>query len=239
MTRRASSLVLILANLIPLAGVFLFQWDVLAILLLYWAESVIIGVLNVARMVSCKSDNVLHGMLPQLAGQPVPEEFSKNIPRVAGAALKFFLIPFFIVHYGMFCFGHLMAVLGIFSGTGMSLHAGTSLTELWQTSFWIGVAAIAGSHLFSFFTNFIGGGEYQRANLVLLMHRPYGRIVAMHVAIVFGAGLLIWLGSPLPMLLILIVAKTILDMRLHEKERGKLAAPLASVASGNGSVAAL
>jgi len=33
MTRRASSLVLILANLIPLAGVFLFQWDVLAILL--------------------------------------------------------------------------------------------------------------------------------------------------------------------------------------------------------------
>lgn len=33
-----------------------------------------------------------------------------------------------------------------------------------------------------------------------------------------------WLGSPLPMLLILIVAKTILDMRLHEKERGKLAA---------------
>ena len=143
MTRRASSLVLILANLIPLAGVFLFQWDVLAILLLYWAESVIIGVLNVARMVSCKSDNVLHGMLPRLAGQPVPEEFSKNIPRVAGAALKFFLIPFFIVHYGIFCFGHL------------------------------------------------------------------------------------------------IVAKTILDMRLHEKERGKLAAPLASVANGNESVAAL
>lgn len=64
MTRRTSSLVLILANLIPLAGVFLFQWDLLAILLLYWAESVIIGVLNVVRMVCCKSDNVLHGMLP-------------------------------------------------------------------------------------------------------------------------------------------------------------------------------
>jgi hypothetical protein len=47
----------------------------------------------------------------------------------------------------------------------------------------------------------------------------------MHLAIVFGAGLVMWLGSPLPMLLILIVAKTILDIRLHEKERGKLAAP--------------
>ena len=223
MTRRASSLILILANLIPLAGVVLFQWDVLAILLLYWAESVIIGVLNVLRMVACKTDNILHGVLPQLAGRPLPTELSKSIPSGAGVALKFFLIPFFIVHYGMFCFGHLIAVLGIFSDTGMSLRAAFSLSHLWQISFWIAVAAIAGSHLFSFITNYIGGGEYKRANLVLLMHRPYGRIVAMHVAIVFGAGLVMWLGSPLPMLLILIVAKTILDIRLHEKERRKLA----------------
>ena len=223
MTRRASSLVLILANLIPLAGVVLFQWDVLAILLLYWAESVIIGVLNVLRMVACKADNILHGVLPQLAGQPLPTELTKNIPSVTGVALKFFLIPFFIVHYGMFCSGHLMAVLGIFSDTGMNLGAGSSLSQLWQTSFWVAVTAIAGSHLFSFFTNYIGGGEYKRANLVLLMQRPYGRIVVMHVAIVFGAGLVMWLGSPLPMLLILIVAKAILDLRLHEKERRKLA----------------
>ena len=223
MTRRTSSLVLILASLIPLACVVLFQWDVLAILLLYWAENVIIGVLNVLRIVACKTDNILHGVLPQLAGQPIPEELSKNIPSVTGFALKLFLIPFLIVHYGMFCSGHLMAVLGIFSDTGMSLRAGSSLSQLWQTSFWGAVTAIAGSHLFSFFTNYIGGGEYKRANLVLLMQRPYGRIVVMHVAIVFGAGLVMWLGSPLPMLLILIVAKAILDLRLHEKERRKLA----------------
>ena len=50
MTNRASSLVLILANLIPLAGV-----------LLYWAESVVIGLVNVFKMVFCQSDNVLKG----------------------------------------------------------------------------------------------------------------------------------------------------------------------------------
>ncbi len=225
MTQRASSLVLILANLIPLAGVFLFQWDILAILLLYWTESVIIGVLNVFKMISCETDNILHGLLPQLAGQPIPEELSKNIPRISVSVFKFILIPFFVVHYGMFCFGHLTAVVGFFSGTGISLAAGSSLAELWQTSFWIAVAGIAGSHLYSFFTNYIGGGEYKRASLFLLMHRPYGRIIVMHLAIVFGAGLVMWLGSPLPMLLILIVAKTALDIRLHEKERGKLAAP--------------
>ncbi len=36
--------------------------------------------------------------------------------------------------------------------------------------------------------------------------------------------LVIWLGSALPMLLILILIKTFLDMRLHEQERGKLSA---------------
>ena len=54
------------------------------------------------------------------------------------------------------------------------------------------------------------------------MHRPYGRIVAMHIAIVLGAGLVMWLDSPLPMLLVLICAKIVLDLQLHARERGKL-----------------
>lgn len=226
MTQRPSSLVLILSNLIPLAGVFLFQWDILAILLLYWTESVIIGVLNVFKMIFCETDNILQGYLPQLAGpEPLPEELVKSLPRMSVRVFKFILIPFFIVHYGIFCFGHLTVVVGVFSNTGISLGAGSSLAELWQSSFWVAVAGIAGSHLYSFFTNYISGGEYKRASLFLLMHRPYGRIIVMHLAIVFGARLVMWLGSPLPMLLILIVAKTALDIRLHEKERGKLAAP--------------
>jgi hypothetical protein len=54
------------------------------------------------------------------------------------------------------------------------------------------------------------------------MQRPYGRIVAMHIAIVLGAGFVMWLGSPLPILMILIVAKTTMDLKLHHKERLKL-----------------
>ncbi len=48
--------------------------------------------------------------------------------------------------------------------------------------------------------------------------------IAMHIAIVLGAGLVTWLRSPLPMLLVLVLIKTFLDIRLHEKERGKLSA---------------
>jgi len=229
MTKRASSLVLILANLIPLAGVVLFEWDVLAILLLYWAESVIIGVLNVFRMIFCQSDDVIQAVL-QLANRPIPEELSQSLPRISANAFKFILIPFFIVHYGGFSYGHLSIVVGLFGDGGIGLRAGSALAGLWQGSFWISVAAIFASHLFSFFTNYIGAGEYKRTSLFLLMQRPYGRIIVMHVSIIFGAGLVMWLGSPLPMLLVLIVAKTFLDIRLHEKERGKLGDPAFSPA---------
>jgi hypothetical protein len=70
MTNRASSLVLILANLIPLACV-----------LLYWAESVVIGLVNVFKMVFCQSDNVLKG-LSELAGRPIPAEVSASLPQI-------------------------------------------------------------------------------------------------------------------------------------------------------------
>ena len=223
MINRASSLVLILANLIPLAGVVLYGWDVLSLLLLYWAESVVIGVINVARMVVCDSGDVLQGMLAVM-DRPVPEGVRENMPRIGGAAFKFILIPFFVVHYGGFCYAHLMVVIGVFSGTDLRVGSGSTLSEMWQNSFWIAVAAIFASHLFSFFKNYIGDGEYKRASLFLLMRRPYGRIIAMHLTIILGAGLVMWLGSALPMLLVLIAIKSFIDLRLHEKERVKFSA---------------
>lgn len=224
MLSRPSSIVLILANLAPLVGVLYFDWSVLDILLLYWTESVIIGLVNVLRMANSQSDNILSGLPLQLANGQVPAELQKSLPRINIAAFKFFLIPFFVVHYGGFCYGHLMAVIGLFSGSGLSGGISTTLAQFWQPEFWFAVAAIAASHLFSFASNFIGRGEYKNIGMFQLMHRPYGRIVAMHIAIVFGAGLVMWLGTPVPILLILIVAKIVLDIRLHESERVKLAA---------------
>jgi hypothetical protein len=42
MNMTTSALVLILANMIPLTGVAVFQWRVIDILILYWTESVLI-----------------------------------------------------------------------------------------------------------------------------------------------------------------------------------------------------
>ena len=45
-----SSVALIAANLAPVAGVVFLSWTIEDVLLLYWAESAIIGIYNLARM---------------------------------------------------------------------------------------------------------------------------------------------------------------------------------------------
>ena len=227
MITHTSALVLILANTIPIIGVLTLGWDVLSILLLYWTESVIIGAINVIRMMKCSPENILVGLAPLQRGNSIPPEalaeVRSKIPSQVFNGLKFIIIPFFIVHYGGFCFGHLMAVIGFFSDAEIEGIFGNSLQYFWQTEYWIAVVAIAGSHLFSYFNNYVGKGEYKKANLMLLMQRPYGRIFVMQLTIIFGAGLVMWLGDPLPLIIVLVLAKTVIDYQMHIKERNKFA----------------
>ena len=54
----------------------------------------------------------------------------------------------------------------------------------------------------------------------MLMSAPYKRIIVLHLAILFGGWGVLALGSPLPVLVILVVLKTALDLKLHLKEHG-------------------
>lgn len=137
-------------------------------------------------------------------------------------AMKFILIPFFIVHYGIFCFGHLMAINSFFGDPDAQPGAESVMAHFQQRDYWIAVAAIFISHLYSYFVNFIGRGEYQQTSAAQLMHRPYGRIIIMHLTILLGAGLIVYLDSPIAMLLVLIIAKSLIDLRLHRRERDLL-----------------
>ncbi len=44
MSLRPSAIVLVLVNLLPLGGVLALDWQVFDVLLLYWSENVVIGV---------------------------------------------------------------------------------------------------------------------------------------------------------------------------------------------------
>lgn len=231
---KPSVLALIAANALPLIGVIFLGWSTFAIVVVYWAENVIIGMINVLKMLICTPSpetlKLAETTPEQLKGnsrrvQELLESQSKGI-HAAHHGAKLFFIPFFVFHYGLFCMVHGIFVFELLGGDG---HMSAGPFEAWPY-FWqrlreegllLAVGALGASHLFSFFVNFLYHGEFRQVTVLQLMFRPYGRIVILHVAILFGAVLIQFFGSPVWMLVILIVGKTILDVGLHQAERVK------------------
>ncbi len=234
MSPRPSAIVLVAANLVPLGGVLILDWRVFDVMILYWAENVVIGSINVLRMLACPAERRVR--FGESAADGSAAGFARAEPRETRRS-RLFLIPFFVLHYGMFCFGHYTAVMAIFGDqVGSSEVLATlavPLAEAWRSPVWIGIGAIAASHLFSFYANYIRGEEYLRTTLSQLMKRPYGRIVVMHVAIIAGGALVLWLGSPLPMLLVLIAVKIGIDLRMHYRERQTFSFDNAGTSAGS------
>jgi hypothetical protein len=85
----------------------------------------------------------------------------------------------------------------------------------------LGAVVLFVSHGVSFFWNYVAQGEYRRTSPVERMFAPYGRVVVLHVAIVLGAMPVLLLGSPIGLLVVLVVGKTILDLFLHLREHAR------------------
>ena len=246
-----SGVMLIGANLIPLAGVLGWDWSVFHVVVVYWLENVIIGVINILKMIICSPDPEqidLKGKLKQRIAEKPGEldedelreafEFTHKLDANKGKlgalhhASKLFFIPFFTFHYGLFCLVHgvfVFALLGKNELGGASMPTGASpleeLSELLELAMesggqWAALGLVV-SHLFSFCVNYLGKGEYRRTAAPILMIAPYGRIVVLHLAIIFGAFATILLGSQVFLLVILIIGKIMLDLKFHRRAHKK------------------
>jgi len=186
-----SSLVLILANLVPLAGTAFFGWKLSDVMVLFWAESAIIGFYNICKIA------------------------------VIGRWTALLAAPFFIGHFGGFMAVHFLFVYGIFVEGMHNGGGGGDLREVAALfiGLWPALLALFLSHGYSFFANFLGRKEYLGRTVRDQMGEPYARIVFMHLALIFGGGLTLVLGGPTPVLLLVIAAKIWFDLRAHLKER--------------------
>ena len=197
-----SAWVLVLANLVPLAGVLLWGWDAFALVALFWMENVVIGVFFILRMLSLD-------------------------PRDPALWLgKLFMVPFFCVHYGMFTAIHGAFVFGMLGGKRYEVQGLSPLEPAARAAadygLWLPLAALVASHLFSFLWNYLYRGEFRRAQLAALMTQPYLRVVVLHIAIILGGFAAVMLGSPLWALVVLLAMKIGLDLKAHVKEHSKL-----------------
>jgi len=200
---RASALALLASNALPLLGVLFWGWSTFAIVLIYWSENVAIGLMNVLKMVFCANSTDESSV-----GEASP---------IFSHSAKLFFVPFFTVHYGIFCLVHGVFVFALL-GDGNGLFSGIHVASLIESGTVWAILCLLLSHFFSFLKNYLWGGEYRQASLPELMAKPYGRIVVLHLAILFGAFATLALGSPIWVLMILIVGKTALDLALHLRE---------------------
>ena len=171
-------------------------------------------------------------------GQPI----AGGAGGVAGAG-RVGLAIFFVMHYGIFWFVHGVFVftLPMFLGASIApdclgvnpagtpgalpgvevlgVSCATSFGEVAWSSVLVGAVALFLSHGASFLFNYVGRGEYLTTPPLRQMGAPYGRVVILHVTILFGAFVVAFLGAPIGALLILVGLKTAFDLGLHLRER--------------------
>jgi hypothetical protein len=191
-----SAWVLVAANLLPLYGVLFWSWEAFPLLVLFWVENVILGLLNAARMLAIDPGDA------------------------ASWAGKLAMVPLFCALYGFFTAVHgvfVFSMFGKYPVAGLDVLApALRAAQDWNLALPIG--ALAASHLFSFFWNYLYRGEFRRASLHKQMTRPYARVMILHVTLIFGGFGAMLLGSPLWALLVLLGVKIALDLRSHLKE---------------------
>jgi len=209
--KRPPVLAVLVINLIPAFCVLFFGWDALALLLLYWAENVVLGVINIGRMAVAAFREGVGGVLTAL-----------------------FLIPFFIIHYGGFCLGHLVFILLVAGGTFTGGDPLEALKTIWalRWDYAVPLVAMTAFHLTAFI-EWIRSGGWKAASLQSTMGEPYGRIIVMHLTVIGGAIAVVALGQPAAAVALLAVLKTIMEaLSTHRRMKKEEAAAAAATAPG-------
>lgn len=195
-------------DLVPIIAIILFQWGPTPLVALYWLENLVIGGYTILR----------------LAGSAVTG--------LGNLLIALFMIPFFTLHYGMFCYGHGIFIKSFSGDAGGG--AGYMDVVNWalgsgEGMVWF-VAVIAASNMVFYLVDFIGKGELRRTNPAAEMFAPYGRIVTLHVAIILGAFLSIATRQPLLGVLVLIVIRVVFGIVLSVLRRMRLDGQLGKLA---------
>lgn len=192
----------------PLVGVLFLGWSVATVLVAYWLENGVVGVLNIPKIVIAGSDDWRH-----------PRNGSS-----AGLAL------FFVFHYGLFWLVHGVFVFILTGFAGFSGFFTPGFTPFTPATSGVNgqdvllvALLLLVSHGTSVFVNFIGRGEFRRTTPAAQMFQPYGRLFVLHLTIVLGAFVVIVVGQQIALVALLVLFKTILDLALHLRERARSA----------------
>jgi hypothetical protein len=172
---RPSDYFMIIANLLPIVGVWFFGWDPYEIFIVYCLETIIIGFFTLVKLAIVSI--VRKGDEWYNAGKTTRQP-----------GIMFML--FFTAHYGMF----VAIQMGLFfAASGMGKENNISLfnfflkwPSLLTTDSLILLAVFFVSYLVKLITEFILTKEYKTVSMMKLMFQPYGRILIQQFTVILG-----------------------------------------------------
>ncbi|MBJ7485431.1 DUF6498-containing protein [Brevundimonas sp.] len=197
-----SAAFVVLGNLIPILGVVFLGWNAVQILLLYWCETVIIGVFTLPRILSAQA------VLPTTPSEPGSGGYQIPLDTLKGRSL---LAIFFVVHYGIFCLAH------AFFATGMLTGFDPGWRDLWRETLTnrdvlIAVAGIAAIQIVLQVKDWWLSGLWRRSDPGTEMMRPYGRVLVMHMTVILGFWMVGGMGAPVGAVFTLCLVKAVAEI---------------------------
>lgn len=196
--------ILILSNLVPLAGILWWGWDTFVLLSLYCLETAVIGFWTILRLATMSRDP------SSVAGRSI-----------AGTLA---LAGFFTVHAGLFMTVHMAFLYILFAGpwTGR-IHDARDFIRLIVigAGLWIPLLALFVGQGAVFVNDAVNRFVFATTTLTNadtgdIMGGFYKRIVIMHVAIMGGAFITQAIGTTAP-LIVLMLLKIAIEIRFQMK----------------------
>jgi len=180
-------------NLAPAISVWLFGWSAFALILLYWTENFVVGMINLLKIV--------------IAGLARGRR---------GIGLTAALAPFFIFHYGLFLTIHAVIIWALFGNGSADFGLSNLPLLIWTTirgdSFLFSNALLLAAFQFAnFLLYWIASGAWRDADPYAQTFAPYGRIAVVHLTILIAAVPVALFGEPLIAVVCLALLKTGLE----------------------------
>lgn len=194
-----SDFFVILANFLPVYGVWLLGWSAVEVFIVYALETLLVGVLTLLKM----GIVTLYKKRDTWYNQGTSTSVS-----------GLFFMFFFTIHFGLFA----LVQTTIFSqaanitprGSGM-MHFFFHWYDYVNRDIAIMLCAFAVSYFVRNFAPFIITGEYKQVSMMRLMFQPYGRIFIQQFTVILGSMFLSF-GAGKAFILVFAIAKTLFEV---------------------------
>jgi len=200
---------LVLANLVPVFGVLYWEWSVVAVVLLYWGENIVVGFLNIFKIL------IAQGKADLKSRAYKAWKFDKPVS-------KTYVMVNYLFGFVMFAIGHFLAVMFVI------VSRDTAFVDKLVSDFYgycyefLGLLLVFFvSHMISFFANYICRQEYKVRCPLNQMQSWFDRVVTLHLFVMvvgFGLSFGYEFVSQIVLVGILMVLKTFFDLLKHWQE---------------------